>query len=363
LLPINQLFSLYFHSNKMKHRIIFSFAFVLVTTFCYGGPEDSIGTKVKNGKIFIMHQVEKAQGLFAISRLYNIPLNQLIQSNPGADEMLTENQVIMIPTGKDAPKEQKVVKDYFKEDIAKKGNKPDLKAENTSDEKGTFAKYHTVVAGETLFSISVKYKTSVDVIKNLNNLKSDLIYEGSTLMVPSNAKAKEGRDDKIVQVHKRAETLKKEIKDIQENIQTPIVVAAAQVVKVNDQNEIVDAAVDEDVLEINVLDKAEYDTEDYGRKVEKIAEYNVEKVWEKGKVEVLSSPNMEKNSKVCSHHEAEIGTTVMVTNPANSKAVFVKVIENHSFQLANANIIVLSPTALDYVGLSEGETVEISFAR
>ena len=53
----------------------------------------------------------------------------------------------------------------------------------------------------------------------------------------------------------------------------------------------------------------------------------------------------------------------MVTNPANSKAVFVKVIENHSFNLANANVIVLSPTALDYVGLSVGETVEISFAR
>jgi uncharacterized protein YkwD/LysM repeat protein len=42
---------------------------------------------------------------------------------------------------------------------------------------------HLVRPGETLSTISVAYKTNVDSIKALNNLTSDLIYPGDTLMI------------------------------------------------------------------------------------------------------------------------------------------------------------------------------------
>lgn len=42
---------------------------------------------------------------------------------------------------------------------------------------------HTVVEGDTLWAISLKYNTTVDQIKQKNNLTSDTIYPGQTLQV------------------------------------------------------------------------------------------------------------------------------------------------------------------------------------
>jgi N-acetylmuramoyl-L-alanine amidase len=45
------------------------------------------------------------------------------------------------------------------------------------------ATYHTVVKGDTLWDIARKYGTTVDRIKSLNGLKSDTIYPGQKLRV------------------------------------------------------------------------------------------------------------------------------------------------------------------------------------
>ncbi|WP_346207602.1 LysM peptidoglycan-binding domain-containing protein [Caldifermentibacillus hisashii] len=45
------------------------------------------------------------------------------------------------------------------------------------------ATYHTVVKGDTLWGLSQKYGTTVDKIKSLNGLKSDTIYPGQKLRV------------------------------------------------------------------------------------------------------------------------------------------------------------------------------------
>jgi LysM repeat protein len=42
---------------------------------------------------------------------------------------------------------------------------------------------HIVQPGETLFTISLAYKTTVDSLKSLNRLSSDLIYPGDTLII------------------------------------------------------------------------------------------------------------------------------------------------------------------------------------
>ncbi len=42
---------------------------------------------------------------------------------------------------------------------------------------------HIVQPGETLFTISLAYKTTVDGLKSLNRLSSDLIYPGDTLII------------------------------------------------------------------------------------------------------------------------------------------------------------------------------------
>ena len=49
------------------------------------------------------------------------------------------------------------------------------------------SKTHTIVPGDTLSLIAVKYGTTVDTIKTTNNLTSDLIIVGQTLVIPSNS--------------------------------------------------------------------------------------------------------------------------------------------------------------------------------
>lgn len=54
----------------------------------------------------------------------------------------------------------------------------------------TFAASHTVKAGETLYSISKKYNTSVSAIKEMNGITSDIINLKQVLKLPENAVSK-----------------------------------------------------------------------------------------------------------------------------------------------------------------------------
>lgn len=58
-------------------------------------------------------------------------------------------------------------------------------APSTPVQSGNTVTY-TVVSGDTLSHIAVKYGTKVSQLKSLNNILSDLIYVGQTLKVPSN---------------------------------------------------------------------------------------------------------------------------------------------------------------------------------
>jgi len=56
--------------------------------------------------------------------------------------------------------------------------------------------YHTVKQGETLFSISKNYDTSIDKIRELNNLSSNIISVGQRLIVDAGSKAESVAEEK-----------------------------------------------------------------------------------------------------------------------------------------------------------------------
>ena len=47
---------------------------------------------------------------------------------------------------------------------------------------------HKVISGDSLWSLANKYNTTVDAIKQLNNLMSDLLTVGQDLQVKRNTK-------------------------------------------------------------------------------------------------------------------------------------------------------------------------------
>lgn len=114
---------------------------------------DSIGTETINGKIFVLHQVGEKETLYAISRRYGVPVETIVQYNPASETKLDIGQVLKVP--------------YITKRAA----------------KATDASTHTVVAKETMFSISQTYGVSVDDIKQWNNLTSNALAVGQELII------------------------------------------------------------------------------------------------------------------------------------------------------------------------------------
>ena len=89
--------------------------------------------------------VKKGDSLWAISKEYNIPLNELIKINSLTDLTLQINQELLVP----------------------KTNK----------------NIYIVKAGDTLWSIARKNNINVDELKTINNLTSNLISVGQELII------------------------------------------------------------------------------------------------------------------------------------------------------------------------------------
>ena len=293
--------------------------------------QDSIGTKVKNGKVYILHRVEKGQGLYTISKKYGVSLQDLIKENPGSEEVIRVDQIIWVPTNLPAKLEEPVVEDYFDQ----KHEEPS-KEDPPSGKKSTFAQYHTVISGETLYGISVKYSTTVDVIKSLNNLESDLITEGQKLLVPAKAGTVEATPD-----------------DSMDTVEGELHVVQSQIT-VDDPVEM--APPDNDSTVSNTSPQG------YTIKVIKLADYNLEKVEEEGRVSV-DGEDLPEGKHFAYHFSATVGTVIMVTNPETNQTVFVKVIGNFERSDSSDEIIRLSPYSAESVGLTNDQLVELSYAR
>lgn len=98
---------------------------------------------VVRGKTYFIHTVEKGQTAFSISRAYAITVEQLHTENPDAIYGIKEGQLLKIPVN-EAVTVSKPVRD---------------------DEKYV---YHTVAAGETIFSLSRKYDVAQGAILQAN---------------------------------------------------------------------------------------------------------------------------------------------------------------------------------------------------
>jgi len=126
---------------------------ILFTSFIYTSGfafKDSVGLKTVDGKKYIMHQVEKSQGLFAISQRYGVSVDVIKAAN-GNIEVLALDQIILVPVPRVIMEEKKF--------------------------------NHTVEKGETLYKIARLYNVSVDNLKKWNDLQGDVIKEGMDLMV------------------------------------------------------------------------------------------------------------------------------------------------------------------------------------
>ncbi len=104
---------------------------------------------------YLRYVVKSGDTLFGIASRYNTTVDELKRLNNLTSNVLTIGQVLKIPT------------------------------ENQGGSSPNFL--YTVKAGDTLFGIASRYNTTVDELKRLNNLTSNVLSIGQVLRIPSNS--------------------------------------------------------------------------------------------------------------------------------------------------------------------------------
>ena len=99
-----------------------------------------------------IYTVQKGDNLWSIANKYNISVDELKGANNLSSDLLSIGQTLIIPE----------------------------KKENISNEIN-----YIVQKGDSLWKIANKYNTTVDKIKSTNNLTSNLLSIGQTLVIPS----------------------------------------------------------------------------------------------------------------------------------------------------------------------------------
>jgi LysM repeat protein len=140
-------------SYQSKHRITFSKdMYYLLGETPPAKPAQTNTYKVKSGDT-----------LYSIAKKYNTTVSSLKKLNSLKSDRIYTGQVLKVSGTQTTPS----------------------KDESTSSSKTISYK---VKKGDTLYSIAKRHKTTVNTLKKLNNLKSDMIYAGQTLKVSGSGK-------------------------------------------------------------------------------------------------------------------------------------------------------------------------------
>ena len=176
----------------------------------YVGVPYSGGSSTTNSYV-----VKSGDTLWSIAKKYGVSVDELKEKNNLNSNALSINQVLLIPT---------------------------VLEEVPEEETG---EYYTVVSGDTLYSIANKYGLTVDELKSLNNLSSNLLSIGQRLLVkPTTASTTEEtytvkKGDNLYQIALQFDTTVDALKTL--NGLTSNLLSIGQVLKIpsSSSNEIV----------------------------------------------------------------------------------------------------------------------------
>ena len=117
--------------------------------------EIAITNYLNNDNFYI---VKSGDSLYAISKKFNVTVDDIKKTNNLSSNLLSIGQKLIIPI-----KNTNEIIDVSNENI------------------------YTVKSGDSLYSISKRFNTSVNELKKLNNLSSNLLSIGQKLIIPNNS--------------------------------------------------------------------------------------------------------------------------------------------------------------------------------
>lgn len=174
---------------------------LILSNFAGNAAIDSIGIEKKNTENYILHKVEKSEGLYAIARKYRTTATAIQDANNLTNTSLQLGQVLKVPTIQNISSTKVIATKKTVQTIE-----------------------HKVKQGETLSAIARKYQITLAEIKSLNNLTDGDIKVGQTLLVKSEKATRTANPS--VSVKKEVKIpVTNEAKSVPEKDNTPVITA------------------------------------------------------------------------------------------------------------------------------------------
>lgn len=184
---------------KLKINLILLFLTILFVNNSYAIPLDSLKVKKIDGQKFIMHKVEKGQGLLAIGRRYNMDVNIISEANNNKIDKLKVGDIIKIPiinsdtTKNDVSKTENIIVSVKEKSKTKQDIEPILKKNelekiddahaNADSKEKEKSKIYIVVSGDNLNKVAQRYKITPQLIIKWNGLRNKKIEVGQELII------------------------------------------------------------------------------------------------------------------------------------------------------------------------------------
>lgn len=112
---------------------------------------ESVNKKEVRPEVTSFHKVRKGQTLYSISKIYGLSVERLMANNNLSSNLIKEGQV--------------------------------LRLINDVNDKEETSKTVLINEGDTLYSLAKRFNTSVEKLKALNRLKSNVIFVGQELLI------------------------------------------------------------------------------------------------------------------------------------------------------------------------------------
>ncbi len=139
-----------------------------------------------NGQSYYKYKVQQGEGLYAISRTFSVTIAEILRHNPGANTGLKAGQELLIPVSSASLSAESSSRPLQSSAPGSAQTKP-------TGQNITFN--HTVSSGETVYSISKMYNTTVEEVYRLNPTSRDGIAEGQLLVIPQRRVISEEKEE------------------------------------------------------------------------------------------------------------------------------------------------------------------------
>ncbi len=304
--------------------------------------QDSIGMKNINGKNFVMHKVIKGEGVYSLAKKYSVTAADIYAANEGTDKGIKIDQVLLIPR----------LKGYGSSGAGTVSGSGSFTATAiTKIEKV----YHTVVSGQTLSAIAKKYTITIAQIKTWNNLKSDNINLGQKLIV----------GEKKIVVSKPAKKIVEEPIVEETVVEEPVPQEIKKLEPIKVDNKItITTSIETPAPGDVIIDTKKIEAKVKTEPTPVVNSYKVDdgdELTEKGLASISSEGELSQERSFILHPTAKIGTIMMITNPVNDNAVFVRVVG--SCKASEGVILKMSKAVAAKLGLNSNAEVTISYAK